>query len=334
MRAHRRVLLAVLATVGAGCGGAAAVTLPARPSSGLARWVGFIHAPMPIDVAAGRPDARQVVAAAGRLYLLDGIRLRPFAPGYRSPAGLEAYIAVPTPTHRGCSFGTGSVYAIRFQNGRGITRVTPDGRVSRFAAISAPGLINGIAFDESGGFGYRLLVTINHGSAVTLDAISCTGAVTTITRDAPRVEGGIAVAPRGFGRFGADLIAPDELSGRIFAITPRGRSFIVATSDIPHGQDFGAESEIFLPPDPQAQLIVADRLTPRNRHPGDNLLLRVSVGALRSAGARPSDLILAGEGGGFTDAVRCSASGCHVRYLAAGPSGAHVEGHIVLLPAS
>ncbi len=334
MRWHRRVPLAVLATLAAGCGGAAAVTLRAPASGRLARWVGLIHAPVPIDVAVGRPDARPVVAADGRLYLLEGTRLRRFAPGYHSPAGLEAYIAIPAPLHRGCRFGRGTVYAIRLQNGHGITRVRPNGEVSRFAGISAPGLINGIAFDETGGFGYRLLVTIDHGSTVTLDAISCTGAVTTVTRDAPRAEGGIAVAPREFGRFGGDLIVPDELSGRIFAITPQGRSFLVAQSNTPHGQDFGVESETFLPPDPQAQLVVADRLTPRNRHPGDNLLLHVSVGALRAAGARPSDLIVAGEGGGFTDAVSCTRTGCQVRYVATGPSEAHLEGHIALLPAS
>lgn len=334
MRWHRRVPLAVLAALAAGCGGAAAVTLPAPASSHLARWAGLTHAPVPIDVALGRSDARPVVAADGRLYLPEGTRLRRFAPGYHSPAGAEAYIAIPAPIHRGCSFGRGTVYAIRFQNGRGITRVRPNGQVSHFARITAPGLINGITFDETGGFGYRLLVTINHGSTVTLDAISCAGAVTTITRDAPRVEGGIAVAPRGFGRFGGDLIAPDELSGRIFAITPRGRSFLVAQSNTPHGQDFGVESETFLPPDRQAQLVVADRLTPRNRHPGDNLLLHVSVGALRAAGARPSDLIVAGEGGAFTDAVSCTQAGCRVRYVAAGPPEAHVEGHIAVMPAS
>jgi hypothetical protein len=334
MRSGWPVLLAALGATAAGCGGAAAGTLPATPPARVARWVGYIRAPAPIDVAVGRPDARPVVAADGRLYLLDGLRVRRFAPGYHSPPGLEAYIAIAAPLHRGCSYGTGSVYAIRLQDGRGITRVRPNGRVSRFAGVSAPGLINGITFDETGGFGHRLLVTINHRSTVTLDAISCTGAVTTITRSAPRVEGGIVVAPRGFGRFGGDLIAPDELTGRIFAITPRGRSFLVAQANTPHGQDFGVESETFLPPDPQAQLVVADRLTRGNPHPGDNVLLRVSAGALLAAGARPSDLIVAGEGGGFTDAVGCSSAGCHVRYVAAGPTRAHLEGHIVVLPAS
>jgi hypothetical protein len=146
---------------------------------------------VPIDVAVGRPDGKPVVAANGRLYLLAGSRLRLFAPAYHSNPGLEAYIALPAPHHPGCSLGAGSLYAIRLQRGRGVTRVTPSGRVSRFATITAAGLINGITFDEVGAFGYRLLVTINHGSTTTLDAVDCHGEVKPITRAAPKVEGRI-----------------------------------------------------------------------------------------------------------------------------------------------
>lgn len=328
MRARRRLTLIVVCALAVGCGGAAAGTVSASRSSRLARWTPFAHAPTPIDVADGRTDGRAVVAAAGRLFLLTGARLTPFAPSYHSPAGLEAYVALPAPAHRGCAFGRDSVYAIRLRGGRGVTRITPGGRVSRFASVSAPGLINGIAFDEGGGFGYRLLLTINHGSTTTLDAVDCHGAVQTITRSAPRVEGGIAVAPRSFGRFAGDLIAPDELSGRIFAITPRGRSVLVADSGLPAGQDIGVESEAFMPAGSRMRLLVADRLTPGNRHPGYNLLLGVSAAALRDAGVRSGDLLVSGEGGAFTDAVRCGPTLCRVRYVANGPSEAHVEGHI------
>lgn len=316
----------------AGCGGAATATVSAPRAPSLARWTPFTAAHIPIDVAVGRTDGRPVVAAGGKLYLLGASgHLTPFAPAYHSPAGLEAYIALPAPTHPGCGFGKNAVYALRFQNGRGISRVSPGGQVSRFAAISAPGLINGITFDEVGRFGYRLLVTTNHGSTTTLDAVDCHGRVTTVTRNAPRVEGGIAVAPRTFGRFAGDLVAPDELSGRIFALTPQGRAVLVANSGLPHGQDFGVESETFVPGDPRAQFLVADRLTPRNRHPGDNVLLRVSSAALHTAGVRPGDLLVAGEGGAFTDAVRCGPARCSVRYVANGPPEAHVEGHIGFL---
>ena len=232
---------------------------------------------------------------------------------------------------RGCSFGRNTIYAIRFQKGQGITRVSSAGHVRRFAGISAPGLINGIAFDETGAFGHRLLVTTNHGSTTTVDAVNCHGRVSTITTTAPRVEGGIAVAPKSFGRFAGDLVAPDELSGRIYAINPRGRSFLVANSGLPHGQDFGVESETFVPADRHARFLVADRLTPGNPHPGDNVVLELGAAALRAQGVRPGDLLVAGEGGAFTDAVHCGAAGCSVRYVAKGPAEAHVEGHIAYL---
>jgi hypothetical protein len=331
MKAQRRLALAVIASLIAGCGGAAAGVVSAQRSRSVAHWITFTHARSPIDVAVGRSDGRPVVAADGRLYLLTGRRLRLLAPAYHSNPGLEAYIAVAASTHRGCGFGRDAVYAIRLQDGRGISRVSPSGLVGRFARISAPGLINGITFDEVGRFGYRLLVTINHGTSTTVDAVSCHGAVTTLTSAAPRVEGGIAVAPRSFGRFAGDLIAPDELSGRIFAITPSGGSLLLANSGLPHGQDFGVESEAFVPSARSARALVADRLTPRNRHPGDNVLLSLGAGTLRAAGVRPGDLLVAGEGGAFTDAVSCRPSGCRVRYVANGPSEAHVEGHIAFV---
>ncbi len=334
MRVPRLVMMAAVTALAAGCGGAAArivSTVSASRAPVLVHWTRSIPALAPIDIAIGRPDGRPVVAANGRLYLLSGSRLRPFAPSYHSNPGLEAYIALPAPHHRGCSFGAGDVYAIRLQGGRGVTRVTPNGQVSRFASLSAPGLINGITFDETGAFGYRLLVTTNHGSTTTVDAIDCHGVVRTITRTAPKVEGGIAVAPRGFGRFAGELIAPDELSGRIYAISPGGVSTRLANSGLPHGQDFGVESEAFVPSARDRHALVADRLTPHNRHPGDNVLLALSEAALRAAGVRPGDLLVAGEGGAFTDAVSCAATGCRVRYVANGPPQAHVEGHIAFV---
>jgi hypothetical protein len=250
-----------------------------------------------------------------------------FAPAYHGAPG-ESYIAVPGSHHRGCSFGTNNVYAIRLQDGGGITRVTAKGRVSRFAKMAAPGLTDGIAFDEVGRFHYRLLVTIDHGLTTTIEEINCRGKVTTITSRAPRVEGGIAVAPRGFGRFAGDLVAPDELSGRIFAISPNGESRLVANSGLPFGQDVGVESETFLPANRNAVLLVADRLTPRNRHPGDDLLLRLAYSRLLADGIRPHDLLVTTEGGGLTEAVSCGPVRCSVRYLARGPTRAHIEGHI------
>lgn len=322
------VSLAGLILLGCGSGTAA---IRAAHAARIAHWSTLDHARQPIDVAVGRTDDLPVVAANGGLYLLRPPgRLMRFAPAYRNAAG-ESYIAVPAARHPGCSFGANNVYAIRLSRGQGITRVTASGRASRFAKIAPPGLIDGIAFDEVGLFHYRLLVTIEHGTTTTVDAISCRGTVDTLTSKAPRVEGGIVVAPKAFGRFGGDLIAPDELTGRIYAITPAGGSRLVATSGLPHGQDIGVESGGFVPPQPRAVFVVADRLTPGNPHPGDNLLLALTESRLAAAGVRPGDLLLASEGGALTDAVRCGLSGCDVRYVANGPSQAHIEGHIGFL---
>jgi hypothetical protein len=200
-----------------------------------------------------------------------------------------------------------------------------------FASLAARGLIDGIAFDETGRFGYRLLVTVEHGATTTVVAIDCRGRVQTITGHAPKVEGGIVVAPMTFGRFAGDLIASDENTGRIYAISPTGASALVAQSGLPHGGDTGVESEAFLPARGAFHALLADRLTPGNRHPGDNAVLEVSSAALFAAGARPGDLLDATEGGAKTVAVHCTAGGCVVRHVADGPAVAHPEGHIGII---
>jgi hypothetical protein len=305
------------------------ITAPSAPKR--AAWTKFLHVQRPLDLAGPRNDGSLVLAAAGRLWLLQvSGRISRFAPAYQSPGGEEPYIATPHPGHLGCGFGSGAVYVIRLAKARGILRIGANGQVRRFASITAPGLIDGIAFDETGGFRFRLLVTINHGSTTTVDAIDCHGKVSTITTSAPRVEGGIAVAPGGFGRFAGDLIAPDETGGRLFAVTPAGRSTLLANSGLPHGGDIGVESEAFVPPTTHSALL-ADRLTPGNRHPGDDVVLRIGATALRTAGVRPGDLLVATEGGALTDAIRCGPKACTVNHVADGPAIAHGEGHIAFV---
>jgi hypothetical protein len=338
MRAHetaagRRVLASgplslLVAVLVAACGSAASGKVVAPRSHRLARWLAFAHVRRPLDLVAGENGRRIVAAAAGRLWLLGSTgALTSFARGsrgYTSPGGEEPYIAL---SPGGC-YGTGSVYALRLVSGRGVVAVTAEGLARRFAYLGAPGLIDGIAFDTTGEFGHKLLVTINAGSRTTVDSIDCAGGVHTITRTAPRVEGGIAVAPATFGRFAGDLIAPGETSGRIFAITPRGASLLVADSGLPHGNDIGVESEAFIPSHPGLDALLSDRLTPGNPHPGDDLVLGLRAGALRAAGAGPGDLLVATEGGALTDAISCTANGCGVRLVAVGPAIAHAEGHI------
>ena len=135
------------------------------------------------------------------------------------------------------------------------------------------------------------------------------------------------MAPASFGRFGGDLIAPDELSGNVYAIAPSGRVAGVIASGLPHGQDIGVESAAFVPRS-FTDALVADRHTPGNPHPGDDLILALSRSALRAAGVRPGDLLVVSEGGAETIDVRCAAA-CRVSDIARGPQIAHIEGHVV-----
>jgi hypothetical protein len=143
------------------------------------------------------------------------------------------------------------------------------------------------------------------------------------------MEGGMAVAPPGFARFAGDLIAPAERTGRVFAVAPDGRTRLVARSGLPAGGDIGVESGGFVPPGlgPGWSAYLADRVSPGNAHPGNDDVLTLGGQALRRAGVRPGDLLVAAEGGAATIAIRCPAR-CSVRHVADGPPTAHGEGHI------
>jgi hypothetical protein len=323
MRHGRVALLAIAVTLLVACGSQADGQSNAARAARLARWAALVHAPRPLDLVGPTAGGSTVLAAAGRLFLLTASdRVEPYASGYRSPGGEEPYIAL---SPGGC-FGARTVYAISLTS-RGIVAIDPAGHVRRVAAITAPGLIDGITFDTTGSFSHRLLVIVNAGARTTVEAIDCRGRVATITRTAPRLEGGIAVAPRTFGAFGGFLIAPGETTGQIWAISPAGRSALVANSGLPHGNDIGVESEGFVPRGTEDALL-ADRFTPGNRHPGDDVVLRIRASALAAAGVRAGDLLVATEGGALTDDVRCGSRGCAVRLVATGPHEAHAEGHI------
>jgi hypothetical protein len=334
----RRALAVASAMALTACGSGGAVTVhDASTARRLAHWKAFVRVTRPLDLAGGRRDGSLVLAAAGRLWVLERSgTVRPVAPAYKSPGGEEAYIAFvpPSATWTPRCLRHGATYALKIPAPHGVLEIGPGNRVRRFVTLRAEGLVDGITFDQVGDFGHRLLVTVNAGSRTTVDAIDCHGHVRTITRNAPRVEGGIVVAPRGFGRFGGDLIAPGEVSGKVFAISPQGTTAVVADSALPHGNDIGVESEAFLPDDPSGSMLLADRLTPGNPHPGDDVVLRVTNKSLLAAGARAGDLIVATEGGARTDAIRCTRSGCQVLHVADGPSIAHAEGHIGLLSGS
>jgi hypothetical protein len=329
------LVLVSVALGGCTSGSAPVSGRPALP----ALWAPFRHVPGVVDLAGPRADGSFTVAAAGRLFLLgrDGV-LRPFARGpggYSTATGPEPYIALtrddPVPGS-GCSFHRDTTYAIEPGPQPSIIQIDPQGRARPYAGLPGGAALSGIAFDATGRFGHRLLVTAGRQGATTLFGIDCRGRVTTVVADGPTVEGGIAVAPPSFGRFGGDLIAPNETHGGVFAFQPDGRVVTLVESGLPSGGDIGVESAGFVPPGfgPAGAAYLADRFSAGNAHPGTNSILRIQGADLAEAGVRPGDLLVATEGGAQTIAVRCGTS-CTVRPMAQGPAPAHAEGHIVVV---
>ena len=327
--------------------GAAAAALaacsasPGQPGTGQpgvgpppATWAVFRHLPGVVDLAGPRADGSFLVAAAGRLLVLarDGT-LRPFArdaDGYQTAMGTEPYLTLAgSYPDRGnpCSFGTNTAFALEPGSRPGVILISPQGRARRFASLPPGDSPSGIAFDGTGRFGHRLLVTAGYRGRTTVLAVGCAGQVSLIAAGAPAMEGGIAVAPATFGRFGGDLIAPDEGRGLVYAVDPSGTVVTLVRSGRPAGGDIGVESAGFVPPR-AATAYLADRFSAGNRHPGDDAILRLPAAGLARAGIRGGDLLVATEGGAGTIDVRCAAA-CTVRYVAAGPAIAHAEGHIV-----
>jgi hypothetical protein len=340
-RAHllfAAVGVAALSSTLVACGSSASHRITAVSSASPAHWTAAVPIRRVLDLSIPRTDGTIVVAAEKRLALLPASgALQPFArgqAGYLSPGGEEPYVALSTGERvrgAGCTFPRQSLYVLRLQKPAGVTAVDARGEAHGFARLAGKGLENGIAFDSTGRFGHRLLVTATTGSETTVYALDCRGSVSTVTAAAPKVEGGIAVAPASFGRFAGDLIAPDENSGRVYAISANGHASLVADSGLPRGGDIGVESAGFVPPDLGAGTgaLVADRHTPGNAHPGDDAVLRINGSSLIAAGVRPGDLLVATEGGAQTDAIACAGASCQVSHVADGPRIAHLEGHIV-----
>ena len=324
------------AIIRAGSAPLAALLVATAPAGAapLAQWRPSVHVAQVVDLAGPLADGRLVVAANGRLEALRRPRaLTPYSPGYSTAVGPEPYIArssgqaVPG---TGCRFPRDAIYALEPQaQAPGVVVVDARGRARRAVDLPGPPGLNGIAFDTTGRFGHRLLVTRADAGRTTLLAVDCRGRVRTITTTAPVLEGGLAVAPATFGRFAGRLIGPDELSGRILALDAQGRASLVAVSGLPAGGDTGVESAGFVPRrfDSRWSALLADRSTPGNPHPGDDAILAVSGRSLLRAGVRGGDLLVATEGGAQTVAVRCRTR-CSVRHVADGPPAAHGEGHI------
>ena len=218
---------------------------------------------------------------------------------------------------------------------RAVLEVDPTtGHQRPFASISGVDSLSGLAFDDSGGFGdHPLLVTGPIGGKSEVAAIDCHGDVKVITTTAPRLEGGIAVAPTGFGGHGGELVVPDEIGGDIIGIKPDGTTSTIASYANHVGQDVGAESAGFVPKgfiSHGGSAYLANRGSGSNPPPGTDTILRLSSAQLSGAGVREGDLLVSTEGGGVTLDVSC-AQDCAVRPVAAGPTAGHIEGHVVFL---
>jgi hypothetical protein len=337
-----RVTLVVCAAAGLVVGGVMSRPALARsvPAPKTTRWTRFVHVGAVLDLTGPRTDATLTVAADGRLSLLHlGGALTPFAAGaggYSTTKGPEPYIALSTgetPDGSGCSFGRDDVYALEPKARPGVIQIDPLGQVRRLVDFPAGVSPSGIAFDDVGRFGHRLLVTATVPGSTAVYAIDCAGRVTPITVRARYMEGGVVVAPATFGAFAGDLVGADEHTGRIVAIGPDGSSRILARSGLASGGDIGVESIGVIPVDVGGvSAYLADRRSPGNRHPGTDSILRLTGTQLAQQGAAPGDLLVATEGGAKTIVVHCAQS-CTVRHVADGPSVSHAEGHIVFAPA-
>jgi hypothetical protein len=330
------------ASILTGLGAAVLLALaPGSAAQGQAeiRWRPVKVFPGIVDVVGPRADGRLVFAARAGLSLhRRGSRSTPFARGPDGyvPAAGEPYIALARGRRlpaAGCSFRRDDLYALVPTATPGVVRIDGRGHAQRFADLPVGAFPSGVAFDTVGRFGHRLLVTALFGQSLTLYALDCRGRSSVVLQGGPRVEGGIAVAPRTFGRFAGRLIAPDEHGGRLFAIDSRGRTTRMLPSfRFPYGGDVGVESVGFVPPgfDRSGVAYLADLSAPGAPTAGTDSLLTVRGRELVRAGVRPGDLLVASEGWAITFSIRCRRR-CMVRRIGRSESDSHAEGHLTVV---
>jgi hypothetical protein len=318
----------------------------AATGAAASRWHPVKRVNEAVDLAGPRGDGRLIVATTGvslgRLWLYrpgDGLtRFARGSSGYSTSSG-EPYIDVSSGRrldYANCSFGRDAVYALDQSMTPGVVKVTRAGIASRFVNLPLAGIPRGITFDRSGRFGYRLLVATAVGASTTVYGFDCRGHRAVFAEEVPAVEGGIRVAPRSFGPYGGQLIAPDEYSGNVYAISKTGAVHVVVNAGIAAGGEIGVEALGFVP---QAfdrrpfAAFVSSSHGGSDFGRGSRTILSIGSSGLREAGLRPGDLLAANELAGTTVAIRCRKH-CAARAIATGPRASHFEGHIVFAPAS
>jgi hypothetical protein len=311
----------------------------ASAAPGAGKWRPVAKVRGIVDVVGPRADGRLVLSTQSGLFVMrpTGSPV-PYARGPEGYAGApgEPYLALGR-GHRvpgaGCAFRRDVVFALDPDATPGIVRIDRSGRSSRFADLPPGAFPAGIAIDTIGLFGYRMLVTTFASGTTTLYAFDCRGRARIVTSGAPHVEGGLAVAPRIFGRFGGNLVAADEATGRIYAFGPGGRIRLVAEPGLPVGGDIGTEAVGFVPPKlgRHGAAYLADLGSPGSPTSGSDSLLILTGASLSRANLHPGELIVATEAGAKTLAIRC-AQRCTTRHVADGPTVTHAEGHITFIP--
>src|SRR5436190_18800511 len=180
------------------------LALASGAAAATATWQSVQAAPGVVDVAGPRTDDTLVAAVGGGIEAFNGRSLIPFTHltgrGAYAPSAGESYIAV-TPDVRlpksGCSVHRNDVFALGDNPDR-VVRITSRGNASNFVSLPSP-FLSAIAFDRVGTFGHRLLVAGTANDATTLYAIDCRGRAKVLTGHGLLIEGGMEVAPRGFG---------------------------------------------------------------------------------------------------------------------------------------
>ena len=317
---------------------ASSVALTASATPGAGKWRVVAKAPGIVDVVGPRTDGRLVLSTHGGLFVM-----RPPGRPCPMPAGPRATRVRPGEPYltlgsgrrvsgAGCAFRRDVIFALDPGATPGIVRIDRSGRSSRFADLPAGAFPAGIAIDTVGLFGYRILVTSFASGTTTLYAFDCRGRARVVATGAPHVEGGIAVAPRTFGRFGGKLIAADEVTGRIYAFGAGGGVRLVVKSGLPAGGDIGTEAVGFVPPKlgRHGAGYLADLGSPGSPTSGSDSLLIFAGTGLSRANLHPGELIVATEAGAKTLAVRCARL-CTVRRVTDGPAVTHAEGHITFV---
>src|SRR5438309_11362403 len=189
---------------------ALAATAPAPAYAAAVAWEPWKAVIGVFDVDGPRSDGSFIVAGAAALYLMSPAGTStPFARGpggYREDRGAEAYLA-SSPGDKvssaNCSFGRDETYLLRLHVPIGLEKVNASGEeTGSFANLTGSSTLNGIAFDTTGAFDHRLLVSGPLKGKTVIFTVDCNGDSKVITRTAPRLEGGLAVAPSTFGSFG------------------------------------------------------------------------------------------------------------------------------------